>query len=300
MVIICGPTAVGKTSVALELAAHFKTRIISADSRQCYKELNIGVAKPSVQELQAVHHYFINSHSIYEEVNTAMFEQYALQAADEIFQTNNIAVMVGGTGLYIKAFCEGLDEMPATDANVRRELNIKFQQEGLGWLQNEVKEKDPVFWLVAEQQNPHRLMRALEVLISSGKSITTFRKGAKEQRPFNIIKIGLQLPKEELHRNIHHRVDNMMEAGLLKEVEYLLPFRDIKALQTVGYRELFEFFEGKYTLDEAVINIKTNTRQYAKRQVTWFKKDVAVNWHTVRKELITGLLPVIENLRRTS
>jgi tRNA dimethylallyltransferase len=277
-IIIAGPTAVGKTALALQLAQHFNTSIISADSRQCFKELNIGVAKPSVEELQLVTHYFINSHFINEEVNAASFEQYALQKANEIFTKHDIAIMVGGTGLYIKAFCNGIDEVPAIDPAIREEIITHYEQNGLEWLQSEVKKNDPVYFAKGEIKNPQRLMRALEVKRSSGKSITEFQTRQKKQRDFNIIKIGLELPKEALHKNINHRVDVMMGQGLLAEVENLLPYKSLNALQTVGYKELFEYFDGSTTLTNAVERIKINTRQYAKRQMTWFKKDAEIEW----------------------
>jgi tRNA dimethylallyltransferase len=236
------------------------------------------VAKPSTEELNAVHHYFINSHSIHQEVNAGTYETYALDAANEIFEQNHIAVMVGGTGLYIKAFCEGIDEMPTISASIRKEISSNYEKHGLKWLQNELMEKDNAFWQTAEQQNPHRLMRALEIFNATGKSITEFRQNKKIERPFNIIKVGLELPKEELNRNIHTRVDQMLEQGLLEEAKALLPFKNINALQTVGYRELFEYFDGNCSLDFAVERIKINTRQYAKRQMTWFKKDEEMTW----------------------
>lgn len=278
VIVIVGPTAVGKTSFAIALAQHFGTEIISADSRQCYQELNIGVAKPSEQELQLAHHYFINSHSVHEEVNAGTFEQYALKSADTVFDNNKIAVMVGGTGLYIKTFCEGMDDMPKVDESVRHQIIALYKANGIEWLQKELQEKDAAFWQVAEQQNPHRLMRALEILNQTGKSITTFRQQKKAERSFNIIKIGLELPKEVLYGNINTRVDAMMNAGLLEEVKSLLPYRSLNALQTVGYKELFAYINGNCLLDEAVDQIKKNTRHYAKRQMTWFKKDEAVRW----------------------
>ena len=277
VIIIAGPTAVGKTALAIQLAQHFATKIISADSRQCFQELNIGVAKPTHEELKAVHHYFINSHSIHQTINAGIFEHFALEAAEEIFTSCPVAVMVGGTGLYLKAFCEGMDAMPQIDDEVRNSIIAHYETKGLIWLQNELKEKDPIFWQTAEQQNPHRLMRALEIVNATGKSINEFRKQQKIERPFNIIKIGLQLPKEELHLNINKRVDNMMEDGLLNEVEALLPYKKTNALQTVGYRELVDFLEGNTILEQAVNQIKINTRQYAKRQMTWFKKE-NLNW----------------------
>ncbi len=295
VIIICGPTAVGKTAFAIQLAAAIQTEIISADSRQCYKEMNIGVAKPSAEELSEVHHWFIDSHSIHEEVNAGIFEQYALDAAAKIFQKHAAAVMVGGTGLYIKAFCQGMDEVPAVDPSIRHQVIIDYEEKGLKFLQRQIAEKDPEFWKIAEKQNPRRLMRALEVFLSTGKSVTTFRKGEKKERPFNIIKIGLELSRQQLNEQINHRTDKMMEEGLFDEVSALYPYNSFNALQTVGYRELFDYIEKKYSLQEAIEKIKINTRQYAKRQMTWFKKDVAVRWcnpHEVSANDIFSLMKV--------
>src|SRR4030095_15783873 len=203
VVIILGPTATGKTSAAIELAKKFKTEIISADSRQCFKELNIGVARPSEKELQTAKHYFIASHSIHDEVNAGSFEQYALQKVNEIFAIRNVAIMVGGTGLYIRAFCEGMDEIPAVPEKIRRSIMLNYERNGLEWLQRETQKKDPAFYKMGEVQNPQRLMRALEVAEATGQSILEFRRGKKAERDFNVVKIGLELPKEELHRNIN-------------------------------------------------------------------------------------------------
>jgi tRNA dimethylallyltransferase len=293
VVVVCGPTAVGKTAFAIKLAQQLNTQIISADSRQCYKELNIGVAKPSAEELNSVYHYFINSHSIYEEVNAGVFEKYALGAAEKIFAQNKVAVMVGGTGLYIKAFSEGIDEIPKTPAEIRDELNNKYRNYGLDWLQSEVQKKDLAFWKVAEQQNPHRLIRALEVLQTSGKSITAFRSGERVLRPFNILKIGLELPRATLNNRVNFRVNEMVNNGLIAEVQSMVLQQHLKALQTVGYRELFDYLDGAVSKEQAVDKIKINTRQYAKRQMTWFKKDTSVKWfqaETVDVNDVVGLL----------
>jgi tRNA dimethylallyltransferase len=278
VIIIAGPTAVGKTSVAIQLAKHFNTGIISADSRQCFREMNIGVARPSMEELKEVPHHFIATHSIQEEVTAATFESYALRVAEELFAKHDTVIMVGGTGLYIKAFCEGLDMIPAIDPAIRERIMNNYASNGLAWLQQQVQEKDPAFYANGEIQNPQRMMRALEVVEGTGQSILSFRKGEKAKRDFTIIKTALELPKEELHRNIHTRVDQMMEAGLLSEVRSLLPYKDRNALRTVGYAEIFDHLDGKCTLEQAVEKIKTNTRQYAKRQMTWFRKDGDIKW----------------------
>jgi tRNA dimethylallyltransferase len=278
VIVIAGPTAAGKTSLAIQVAKAFGTSIISADSRQCYREISIGTAKPSPEELQAVPHYFINSHAIREEVSAGLFEKLALQYAQEIFAQQPVAVMCGGTGLYIKAFCEGIDDMPPVPPAIREAINKQYEIQGLPWLQQELQKLDPDFYAVAETQNPQRLIRALEVLEATGRSITTFRTANRAQRDFRIIKLGITLPKELLHRNIHARVDQMMAAGLVEEVQRVLPFRQHNALQTVGYQEIFDYLDGKTSLETAVELIKTHTRQYAKRQLTWFRKDKDFHW----------------------
>jgi tRNA dimethylallyltransferase len=279
-IIIAGPTAVGKTGVAIALAKHFNTDIISADSRQCYKELNIAVAKPSAEQLQQVKHYFINSHSVTEEVNAGLFEQYAIGAVNEIFLSHNVAVMVGGTGLYIKAFCEGMDDIPTADIHLRNEIASNYNKGGLTWLQKEIKEKDPEWFETGEIQNPQRIMRALEVVSATGKSIFAFRKEKKVERNFSIIKIGLTLPRTQLYHQINRRVDEMMNDGLEAEALSLIKYRNLNALQTVGYRELFDCFDGAYHIDRAIDLIKKNTRHYAKRQLTWFTKDETFAWYS--------------------
>lgn len=278
VIVIAGPTAVGKTSIAIEVAKHFQTEIISADSRQCFRELNIGVARPSQEELKQVRHHFIASHSIHEKITAAFFEKYALEKATEIFQHHNEVVIVGGTGLYIKAFCEGMDEIPEIPETTRNEVLMQYKEKGLGWLQDEVLKLDPEFYKVGEVKNPQRLMRALEVFKATGKSVLDFRKGSKAQRDFDMVKIALELPKEPLYSNIESRVDKMVEQGLVEEVRSLIPYQHLNALQTVGYKELFDYFNGQMDLSSAIDLIKRNTRQYAKRQLTWFKKDKEYAW----------------------
>ena len=278
VIIIAGPTAVGKTAVAIEIAKHFSTEIISADSRQCYKELNIGVARPSDEELATVPHHFIASHSVNDIVNAGVFEQYALEKTNQLFQQSDVLVMVGGTGLYIKAFCEGMDFIPQVPDQIRKEVIKAYNKNGLPWLQEHVKTLDPQFYDVGEVQNPQRLMRALEIFYATKKSILDFRKGNKETRDFKLAKIALELPQEMLYQNINERVDKMMESGLLDEVRSLMPYQHLNALQTVGYKELFDHLNGKIALTDAVAEIKKNTRQYSKRQLTWFKKDKDYAW----------------------
>lgn len=272
-IIVSGPTAAGKTSYGIELALKHNTQIISADSRQCFKELNIGVAKPSPEQLQKVKHHFIDSHSIHEEVNARMFEEFALKAVAAIFEKHDVAVMVGGTGLYIKAFMEGLDEIPGIDDSIRKQINENYLGKGFDWLRDELKNKDAVFFEKGEMQNPQRMLRALEVKLSTGKSILDFHSKEKQKRSFKIKTILLELPREQLYNNINLRVDQMMESGLLKEAENLYRYKSLNALQTVGYKELFDYFDGKISLEKAIDEIKKNTRHYAKRQMTWFKKN---------------------------
>ncbi len=277
-IVIAGPTAVGKTSIAIQLAQHLNTQIISADSRQCFKELNIGVAKPLVAELQLIKHYFINSHSIQQNVNAVVFEKYALEKVHEIFLHADIAIIVGGTGLYIKAFCDGINELPNIDRVIRENIITGYKKNGLEWLQNEVNKNDQLYFSKGEIKNPQRLMRALEVKLSSGKSIIDFQTQQKKERDFNILKMGLELPKDQLHININSRVDKMLKDGLLDEVKKLETHKNLNALQTVGYKELFDYLDDEISLDNAIERIKINTRQYAKRQMTWFKKDAEINW----------------------
>lgn len=288
--VVVGPTAIGKTSFAIELAQSLETEIISADSRQCFKELSIGVARPSNEELAKIHHHFIATNSVAEDINAGYFEQYALDKAKAIFQNHETLVMVGGTGLYIKSFCEGIDPMPIIPPEIRAAIIQEYNSKGLIWVQTELKHKDPAFWAVAEQQNPQRLMRALEVLLATGQSITVFRSAEKKQRDFEIIKIGLEMPLERLTERIDIRVDLMMKAGLLEEVQSVIEFSQKAALQTVGYKELFDYIDGKISLEEAVEQIKVHTRQYAKRQMTWFKKDAAIKWLDAKKPSIQDVI----------
>ncbi|RYD99280.1 MAG: tRNA (adenosine(37)-N6)-dimethylallyltransferase MiaA [Sphingobacteriales bacterium] len=281
VIVLAGPTAIGKTALSIQLAQHFNTSIVSADSRQCYREMNIGTAKPDAAELSAVPHYFINSHSIHDNINAAAYEQLALDYLENIFQTSGVAIVCGGTGLYIKALCEGIDAMPDVDRAVEAEIKQQFEEKGLSWLQEAVQAKDPVFFEQAEQQNHVRLIRALSFFETHQRSITEFKTQTAKERPFRIIKVALDLPREQLYTRINHRVDAMMEAGLLSEIEALYPFRQLKNLQTVGYSEFYE--AGDFPLTEAQIEaavdkVKQHTRNYAKRQLTWFRKDKAFAW----------------------
>ncbi len=271
LIVIAGPTASGKTDLAIQLAQHFNTEIISADSRQCYKELGIGVAKPSEAQLQLVKHHFINSHSIYDDVSAGEYERFGLAILDEIFAKNDVAILVGGTGLYIKAICEGIDEMPPIDESIKKNIESQFQENGLSWLQNEVKKTDPDFYTVGEIDNPMRLMRALTFKLSTQKSIITYRNSTIKQRNFQIEKYAIDIEKASLYEKINARVDYMIAQDLVAEAETFIPIKHFKNLQTVGYTELFSYFDGECDRDFAIEKIKQHTRNYAKRQITWFK-----------------------------
>ena len=273
-----GPTAVGKTSFAIDLAKAINTEIISADARQCYKEMNIGVARPNVDELKAVPHHFIASHSITENINASFYENWAMEKVENLFTGKEAVVMVGGTGLYIKAFCEGLDLIPAIDAEIREHIIAQYEKLGLRWLQKEVSVKDPIYWEKGEQKNPQRLMRALEVILGTGSSITSFQNKKAVERPFKIVKIGLELPREALYHRINARVLSMVEDGLENEVKSLEAYGHLNALQTVGYSEWKDYFDGKISKEKLIENIQQNTRHYAKRQMTWFKRDLSITW----------------------
>ena len=278
VIIITGPTASGKTELAIRVAKHFNTSIISADSRQCFRELNIGVAKPSPAQLREVKHEFINSHSIREEVNAAIFESLALKWCEELFSTHDAVVMVGGTGLYIRAFRDGLDEIPVVSEGIRDQIAGLYREKGLQGLRDLARDTDPDYFTSGEIANPQRLMRALEVIKSTGRSILTFQQKQKKPRPFQIIEFSIRVPRNELYKRINERVDLMISEGLLDEVKSLFPYRHLNALQTVGYSELFDYLQGKMGLDESISRIKQNTRHYAKRQVTWLNKNKELIW----------------------
>ena len=271
-IVISGPTASGKTAYALSLALKYNTSIISADSRQCFRELNIGVAKPSAKELKQAKHYFIDTLSISEEVNARLFEQYALDSIRKIFKDNDVAIMAGGTGLYIKAFCEGLDDIPGISLEIQNELRENYKNYGMPWLEEQLKNLDPLFAEKGEMKNPQRMLRALEVVTSTGQSILDFHSKIKTERPFIIEHHYIEVPRNILYENINTRTDKMIDAGLVEEARNLYPYRHLNALQTVGYKELFEYFDEKISLEKAVDEIKKNTRHFAKRQITWFKK----------------------------
>lgn len=282
LIVIAGPTAVGKTAIAISLAQHLGTEIISADSRQCYQGMSIGTAQPTNDERLAIPHHFIDCYPPEISLSAADFERIALQHLDSIFAQHNTAVVCGGTGLYIKALCDGLDEMPVVDEKIAQDINQNYLDNGTEWLRNQISVEDPLFVVNGEMNNPARILRALAFMRSTGSSITAFRTGIKKNRPFRIIKIALELPRELLYQRINERVELMMEQGLLKEVEQLFPNRNLKNLNTVGYSELFDFLENKSTLLDAIDKIKQHSRNYAKRQLTWFRKDKDFIWMDAR------------------
>ncbi len=275
---IAGPTAAGKTALAIELAKWLGTEIVSFDSRQCYQELSIGVARPSDTELAAVKHHFIASHSIHQPLDAHTFAQQAHSVVKDLLQRFPVVVMVGGTGLYWKAFHEGLDKIPAVDASIRNALIEQYQQLGLSWLQSELIRVDPLFAATGEMKNPQRMMRALEVFRATGASILSFRKKEIVQPYYSLCSLGLTRSRDTLVELIDHRVENMFSQGLLEEVRSLEQHASLTPLQTVGYTELFSHLQGACTLEQAKEQIKINTRQYAKRQLTWFRKQEAIEW----------------------
>lgn len=264
--------------MAIHLAKYFQTEILSADSRQFYKEISIGTAKPSEEELAAAKHHFIDSHSINEAFNAGAFEKAALSTLEEIFKTHSTAILVGGSGLYINALCQGFDDIPDKDGHIRTELQTLYESAGIEALQAKLQELDPIYYDTVDIMNPQRLMRALEVCISSGMPYSSFRKQQLQKRPFKIIKIGLNLPREQLYTQINKRVDLMMQEGLLEEVKAMQAYKQVNALQTVGYTELFDYFDGKHSLEKAIDLIKQHTRNFAKRQLTWFNRDTEMHW----------------------
>lgn len=278
LIVIAGPTAVGKTALAITLAKHFNTEIISADSRQIFRELNIGTAKPSAEELNEAVHHFINLLSIHEDYDAAQFGRDALEKIHEIFQKHRFAILCGGSGLYIKAVTEGFDDIPEVPDEIRAELSRSFDAYGITWLQDKLQEIDKEALQKLDKQNPHRLIRAIEVKLATGKSIFDFRKNSRLQHDFRIVKIGLELPREELYKRIDERMDKMIDEGLLDEAKQLYPFKNHNALQTVGYQEIFDYMDGSYDKDEAIRLLKGNSRRYAKRQLTWFKRDPEMKW----------------------
>jgi tRNA dimethylallyltransferase len=279
LIIIEGPTAVGKTAVGLLLAQKLGCSIISADSRQFYREMKIGTAAPTPDELTLVQHYFVGHKSVTEDYNISCFENDVLSILPHLFKQNPFVLMIGGSGLYIDAICNGIDDMPNTDPVIRQYFNDLYTNEGIEALQNKLYELDPEYYAIVDLKNPVRLKRALEVCIQTKKPYSQLRMNSKKERFFNIVKIGIARDRQELINRIETRVDHMMELGQLEEVNSLIPFRNYNALNTVGYKELFNYIDGNCSIGQAIKDIKTNTRRYAKRQMTWFKRDPQILWH---------------------
>lgn len=278
LISVVGPTAIGKTAMAIQLAQHFHTEIISSDSRQFFKEMKIGTAKPSPEELAAAKHHFIDSHSVAKLFSTGDFEQEALKTLEEIYSKRDVAIMVGGSGLYVNALLNGLDEMPEIDLAIREELNKKFEIEGLAAIQVQLSALDPEYFAKVDQNNPQRMIRGLEVFLSTGKKLSSMLSATKKIRPFKVIKLGLNTDRAVLYDRINRRVDLMIENGLVEEVKSLIPYRSYNALNTVGYSEIFDYLDGKTSLTDAISAIKQNTRRFAKRQLTWFRRDDEITW----------------------
>lgn len=278
LITIVGPTAIGKTSLSIALAQHFDCDIISCDSRQFFQEMSIGTAAPTKEELAAANHHFIHNKSIFENYTVGDFEKEAIAKLDELYQTNDYAILVGGSGLYVDAILKGFDDFPEIDNTVREDITANYEKFGIEYLQTELEKRDPVYFASVAKENPQRLMRALEVCIGSGKPYSSFLNQKKNERNFIPIKIGLEADREIIYDRINRRVDIMMEEGLLEEAKKVYPHKELNALQTVGYRELFSYFDGDFTLDFTISEIKKNSRRFAKRQLTWFKKTEDTKW----------------------
>ena len=278
LIVVTGPTAVGKTDLCVDIAKHFDIPIINADSRQIYRELKIGTARPSDDDIQQVKHYFVGTLSLNDYYSASMYEQQVLGLLETLFKQTNYALMTGGSMMYIDAVCNGIDDIPTVDDKTREVLKRRLKEEGLDKLVEELRQLDPDHYEIVDRKNPRRVVHALEICYMTGKTYTSFRKAEKKNRPFQIVKIGLNREREELYERINQRVDVMMQNGLLREAEGMYGNRELNALNTVGYKELFEYFDGHLTLEEAVDRIKGNTRRYARKQLTWFKRDAEIRW----------------------
>ena len=278
LIVITGPTAVGKTALCLDIAQHYGIPIINADSRQIYKELQIGTASPTAEQLSQVKHYFVGTLSLNDYYSASLFEQQVLEILDSEFREHDYALMTGGSMMYIDAVCNGIDDIPTDDDETREMLKSRLANEGLESLVEELRKLDPEYYEIVDKQNPRRVVHGLEICLMTGKTYTSFRKREKKQRPFRIIKIGLNRDREELYNRINQRVDQMMNDGLLKEAQQLYPMRQMNALNTVGYKEMFTYLDGIWSLEEAIERIKGNTRRYARKQLTWYKKDEQIRW----------------------
>jgi tRNA dimethylallyltransferase len=296
LLVILGPTGVGKTNISLRLAEHFGCPIVSSDSRQFYRELKIGTAAPTTAQLSRVKHYFIGSHSIHDEYNAGQYEQDAIHLLDELFQKHKVVMLVGGSMMYIDAVCNGMDQIPAVDAETRAFWQKQYADFGLEFIQQELLRLDPVHYTQVDLQNPKRIIHALEICSLTGKPYSDLRTGQRKLHNFNILKIGLNRPRPELYERINSRVDEMMNEGLLQEAEQFYQFRKLNTLNTVGYKELYEYMDGNWTLDFAVNMIKQDSRRYAKRQLTWFNRDKEILWFHP-EELESKIELVLQNIK---
>lgn len=278
LIVIIGPTAIGKTDLSIYLAQKLDTEIISADSRQFYKELKIGTAVPDNAQLKAIKHHFIGNKTIHDYYNASSFEFEVIALLKELFLNKNRVIMTGGSGMYVDAVCKGIDDLPEIDMEIRNSLIKKFESEGIESLRFELKRLDPDYYALADLKNPKRLLKALEVSLQTGKPYSKFRTKTIKKRDFNILKIGLNLDRNQLYERIEKRVDKMIENGLIDEAKQFIEYKSLNALNTVGYKELFPYIEGEYTLERAIELIKRNTRRYAKRQLSWFNRDKEINW----------------------
>lgn len=295
LIVIVGPTGSGKTDLSIELAQRYGAPVVSADSRQIYRGLAIGTAQPTAEQLAAAEHHFIASHDITEDFNCGEYEVQALSLLERLFRDRDTVIVAGGSGLYVQALCDGMDDLPTADPQLRADLTRRLETEGIEALAEQLRQLDPDYWDVVDRSNPARIQRALEVCLQTGRPYSQQRSGARRERPFDIIKIGVDLPREVLYDRINRRVDAMMAAGLEAEARSVYEHRRLNALQTVGYKELFEYFDGTISRDEAVELIKRNTRRYAKRQLTWFRRDSDIRWF--RPDDLDGITGYIDSMR---
>lgn len=278
LIVITGPTGVGKTELCLRLADFFNVPIINADSRQIFAEIPIGTAAPTIKQQERTKHYFVGTHKLTDYYSASLYEQDVIQLLDKLFEDSDIAILTGGSMMYIDAVCNGIDDIPTVDENTRETMKRRLATEGLPALVEELKQLDPEHWNIVDRNNPRRVVHALEICHMTGKTYTSFRKNEKKKRPFNIIKIGLTLPREVLYNRINVRVIDMINNGFVEEARKVYPLRGLNSLNTVGYKELFDYFDGNISLDDAIFKIQSNTRRYARKQLTWYKKDENMKW----------------------
>ena len=294
LLVLTGPTGVGKTELSLRLAEHFACPIVSADSRQIYCEIPIGTAAPTPEEQQRVPHYFVGTKSVADDYNAGQYERDAIALLQTLFLQHSVVVLTGGSMLYIDAVCNGFDDIPSVPADIRSQLKSDYQSRGLEWLQQEVQRIDPVYWAEVDRQNPQRLLHCVEICRTTGQTFSSLRRNTRAERPFNILKVALSRPREQLYQRINMRVEQMMAQGLLEEAKAVYPLRHQNSLQTVGYRELFAYLDGQYTLRQAVEMIQQNSRHYAKRQLTWFNRDTTIHWLNADLDYETQLHTIID------